>query len=364
MNYLDHSPINCYFAKNPRNFVVEEIPLYNFSGSGEHLVLKIRKKNLTTYELLQIISEKLHIKRNDIGYAGLKDKDGLTIQHISIDKKLIKNVESIECENIKILDSIYHNNKLKIGHLKGNKFFIRLKKLDFINAKKLQNICDMVAKQGMPNYFGYQRFGRNNDNFSEGRAILEKKLRMKNKKIAQFLISAYQSHLFNEWLKKRVEFSKVIKYFNDSDIMAKYPLLNAQTIKKLKQQPHFFKLLEGDVMQHYPNGALFFNDTKCNNDKNLDSCIRFYNHQIAPTGLLYGTKVKIATNIALEFEQDFIDTLLDNQIGHRRFAWVFVENLKFTYKKDIANGELNFALPKGSYATILLEILLNKELDS
>ena len=88
------------------------------------MILKIRKKDLSTFELLNIISKKLNIKKSDIGYAGLKDKNALSIQYISLNKKIAKNIESIEFDNIKILDSTYHNNKIKIGHLKGNKFHI------------------------------------------------------------------------------------------------------------------------------------------------------------------------------------------------------------------------------------------------
>jgi tRNA pseudouridine13 synthase len=72
-----HSPINFYFNKNSENFFVEEIPLYSFEHTGNWLMLKIRKKDLTTPQMIDIISKKTGIKRNEIGYAGLKDKDCL-----------------------------------------------------------------------------------------------------------------------------------------------------------------------------------------------------------------------------------------------------------------------------------------------
>lgn len=371
LSHLSHSPIDFYFSKNPRNFVVEEIPLYPFSGSGEHLILKIRKKNLSTMEMLNILSKNLNIKRFEIGYAGLKDKNALTTQYISINKKLAKNIESLCIENIKILDATYHDNKIKLGHLKGNKFFIRLKKLNKIDAEKLQNACKIVLDSGIPNYFGSQRFGKNGDNYKEGKAILEKTLKIRDRKISQFLISSYQSYLFNKWLRYRVESSKIINDFSPNEA-AKILQLDCGLIKKIKAQKHFFKLLEGDVMQHYPNGKLFFNeDSKDSKDSknNLessdyindeDNSFRFYHHNIAPTGLLYGSKSVLAKDLAFKIECDFIDKLLDSQLGQRRFAWIFLENLEFIYKEDIANGELNFVLPKGSYATILLELLANR----
>ena len=87
-----------------------------------------------------MLSKRLNIKKSDIGYAGLKDKNALSIQYISINKKLAKNIESLDLENIKILDSTYHDNKIKIGHLKGNKFYIRIKKLNKITSNKIQNV--------------------------------------------------------------------------------------------------------------------------------------------------------------------------------------------------------------------------------
>ncbi|MDE6885551.1 MAG: tRNA pseudouridine(13) synthase TruD [Helicobacteraceae bacterium] len=472
-NYLNHSPLNFHFAKNAKNFVVEEIPLYPFSGSGEHLILKIRKKNLTTFEMLNIISSNLGIKKSEIGYAGLKDKESLSIQHISINKKFAKNIESLKLENIKILDATFHNNKIKLGHLKGNKFFIRIKKLNKIDAIKLENACKIVSLNGMPNYFGMQRFGKFGDNFKQGEAILQNELKIKNKKISKFLISAFQSQLFNTWLEDRINFSKIINDFSLNDASKKLNI-DKEIIKKLKNQKHFFKIIKGDICAHYPNGKYFYIgeinhnfdmsaenletkmeslkyknlkstleakvesslvSTHCLNsvynadltlksntsyklDSNpslestpnltlsldsalesrlansalnldstpilatnlessntLDSAIpsidssilseseRFFNHQIAPTGLLYGKKAIIAKSLALEFESNSINDLLKNELGSRRFAWVFVENLEFIYKEDIANGELNFALPKGSYATILLNTLANKNID-
>lgn len=415
LNYLSHFGIDFYFNKSPRTFVVEEIPLYSFSGSGEHLILKIRKKGLSTLEMLNIISKNLNIKKSEIGYAGLKDKEALSIQYISINKKLAKDIEKLDLPNIKILDSTYHNNKIKLGHLKGNKFYICIKKLNAINAKKISEVCKILAKDGMPNYFGFQRFGKFGDNYKEGRAILEGKLKLRDKKISKFLISAYQSYLFNSWLSKRIELSRIIESFSIPEA-SRLLKLESSYIKELKSQRHFFKILRGDVMGHYPNGKLFYAqdsveskiDSSMQDSINLDSRalessldfasldsinsinldltpqdstlldstsldsknatldiapldLRFYNHSIAPTGLLCGGKALRARDLALEIEREFIDENLKGEIGDRRFAWVFIENLEFRYKSEVANGEFNFYLPKGSYASTFLEILSNKE---
>ncbi len=356
LSHLNHSPIEFYFLKNSKNFIVEEIPLYSFSGAGEHLILKIRKKDISTFELLNILSKKLNIKKSDIGYAGLKDKDALSIQYVSINKKLTKNIESLQLDNIKILDSTYHNNKIKIGHLKGNKFYIRIKKLNKINANKIQNVINHILNTGMPNYFGFQRFGNNGNNYNDGKAILQNQLKIKDKKISKFLISAYQSYLFNTWLQKRIEISHIINNF-DISYSSSLLKIDSNVIKKIKSQKHFFKLLNGDIMQHFPYGKYFFNDDS------VDNSMRFYNKQIVPTGLLYGIKSILAKDIAGDIENNFIDNLLVNELGSRRLAWIFLDHLEFTYKEEIANGEFNFSLPKGSYATILLNLIANREIN-
>ncbi len=334
--HLNHAPIDFVFIQTPDNFVVNEIPLYPFSGSGEHLVLTVRKKGLTTHELLNILSSNLGVKSLDIGYAGLKDKNAMTIQHISIPKKCEERLATFSHPQIKILETTAHNNKIRLGHLKGNRFFIRLKKVSKLNATKLEHTLKNIAENGMPNYFGYQRFGKEGNNFQIGESLKELK---KPKKMDKFFINAYQSALFNEWLNKRIIFSK-----------------EAEIKGEIKEQPQFFKLLKGDILNHYPHGKLFYAD-----DANSEA-LRFKSKEVAPTGLLCGSKVKIAQDDAYEIEKDFIDG--DIKIsGDRRYAWIFPENIESEYKESDGWMELHFELPKGSYATVLLEALANRELE-
>ncbi|EKH1620430.1 tRNA pseudouridine(13) synthase TruD, partial [Campylobacter coli] len=203
---LKHSPINAYFSKNSDDFVVRERPLYEFSGKGEHLILHINKKDLSTNEALRILSELSGVKMRDFGYAGLKDKQGSTFQYLSMPKKFESFLANFSHPKLKILETFIHENKLRIGHLKGNSFFIRLKKVLPSDALKLEQALINLDKQGFANYFGYQRFGKFGDNYKEGLEILRGK-KMKNVKMKEFLISAFQSELFNRYLSKRVELS-------------------------------------------------------------------------------------------------------------------------------------------------------------
>ncbi|GAB6045145.1 tRNA pseudouridine(13) synthase TruD [Caminibacter profundus] len=340
-----HAPINFHFNKNSENFVVEEIPLYPFAHTGEWLMLKVRKKGLTTPEMINKISSKTGIKARDIGYAGLKDKVGMTIQWISVPRKFRDKINKFEDKQIKILEQDLHRNKLKIGHLKGNKFFVRFKKVLPVDAKKIDSVIKDIKKYGIPNFFGYQRFGKFGNNFEDGKAIIEGEKFVKNKKLEKLLINAYQSKLFNDWLKERINLSNIFDLSEKELLMAGF---EKELIKFVKNQKHPFKLLPGDVLTHYPKGKFFYLE-------NLEDTERFHKKDISVTGLLAGKRVMRAKDKAREIEEKY-DELIPAG-GDRRLAWIFPEIVDKKYLKDYAQYELAFILPKGSYATVLIDIL-------
>lgn len=348
--YLNHNKIDVLFKQNKDDFCVTEVPLYEFSGEGEHIIIKFRKKDLATWDALQIIANFLGIKQRDIGYAGLKDKNAMTIQSISIHKKHEEKLKEFTHSNIKILETSRHNNKIKIGHLKGNKFFIRLKRVTPIEASKIQQVLNKIIKDGMPNYFGFQRFGIDGDNYKKGQAIIEGKLKEKRRNLNQMYINAYQSFLFNNWLSKRIELSKLICSFDPKEIYEKInlPLV---LVKEMKKQEHPFKLLPGDLMSHYPFGKIF------NVEKLLEEAEKFNNKDRVATGLLSGTRVKKAIDVAYEYEEEY--DLPTGENGARRFSWVFPSEVETNYKEDKNWFEMNFFLPKGSYATELISELIH-----
>ena len=350
---LAHASIDFRFKQSPRDFVVEEIPLYEFSGEGEHLIMFVRKKSISTLEMVGIFARYLGIKNRDIGYAGLKDKHAMTKQYISIHKQHEEALETFEHEGIKILSKTYHNNKIKIGHLKGNRFYIKLKKVNPTSALKLDESLKKISDSGMPNYFGYQRFGNDGDNHIDGEKIAKGEKKERNPKIKKLLISAYQSHLFNMWLSRRLEISILIASFEPKELES---LLNMpkETIKKLKAQKHFFKVLEGDIMEHYPHGRLF------DFDGQEEDLVRFNDRSISVTGMLCGEKVKMSSGVAGEIEKDFDDTI--HADGARRYAWVYPTGVEGRFNQVEAQYELNFTLPKGSYATVLIEELAKKKI--
>ena len=348
--FLTHSKIDVYFKQSKDDFVVTEIPLYEFSNEGEHLILTIRKKDLSTWDMVGILSDYIGCKSRDIGYAGLKDKNAMTIQHISIPKKYSQKIESFEHPNIKILDTTYHNNKIRVGHLKGNKFFIRLKRVFPMDALKLEEALSKIATNGMPNYFGFQRFGIDANNYLKGKDIIAGIKKERNRKLKQMYINSYQSYLFNQWLSKRIEISRLIEAFDPKEIYQQLDI-DLKDLKEIKKQPHFFKILLGDVMSHYPFGRIFYaEDLQSESQK-------FNDKDRVPTGLLCGKKVKLAINDAQKIEQEYYETTNEN--GSRRFAWVFPTDIQSQFKEDKNHFELNFTLPKGSYATELISELIH-----
>jgi len=351
---LGHSSIDFHFKQSPRDFVVEELPLYEFSGEGEHIIFFIRKKNLSTSELVGIIARYLGIKNRDIGYAGLKDKHAMTKQYISIHKIHEESMASFTHENIKILSKTFHNNKIRIGHLKGNRFYIKLKKVNPTSAQKIDEVLKNISKFGMPNFFGYQRFGNDGNNHILGEKLAKGDARERNPRVKKLLINAYQSHLFNLWLSRRLEINNLIESFEADELE---PILNISKseLLKLKKQEHSFKLISGDIMEHYPHGRLFeFNSEE-------EDIQRFKNRDISVTGLLSGKKVKQASDLAGIIEKNFYDDI--NVDGARRFAWVYPSDIEGRFNKVEAQYELNFTLPKGSYATVLIEEIAKRKIN-
>jgi len=351
---LGHSSIDFHFKQTPRDFVVEEIPLYEFSGEGEHLILHVRKKNLSTLELISIIAKYLGIKNKEIGYAGLKDKHAMTKQYLSLHKKYEEAMENFSHESVKILSKTYHNNKIRIGHLKGNRFFIKVKKVNPTSAQKIDEALKNIAEFGMPNFFGYQRFGNDGDNHIDGEKVAKGEKKERNPKIKKLLISAYQSHMFNLWLSRRLEINTLVNSFDTSELESLLNMPNHE-VEKLKLQKHPFKLISGDIMEHYPHGRLFEFDGE---EQDLD---RFYSRDISVTGLLAGKKVKASSGLSRTIEKDFDDEI--NADGARRYAWVFPTDIEGRFKVEEAQYEMNFSLPKGSYATVLIEEIAKRKIN-
>jgi tRNA pseudouridine13 synthase len=260
----------------------------------------VRKRGLSTWELLDIF--KRHTKQ--VGYAGLKDKHATTTQYLSFDSRDLEKILQIRDKNIEILERFKSKTPLKMGALLGNRFRIWLEGAD---AKAVAACMRRLEKEGVPNYFGYQRFGK--EGLLKARAFVEGELHAQGR-LAKMLTGIYQSHLFNRWLAHRIEIG--------------------------------FRFLSGDVVRVKDRLFIAMEEPK----------------EGTITGLLCGNKVVRAKANARKIESLYDEPLLAR--GERRDALVYPKEVSIQEAKG--GVWLSFFLPKGSYATIVLENLLGKEL--
>jgi len=350
-----HKPINFNFAQTIERFFVEEIPLFEFSGKGANLILKIKKSDMSTFKLITVIAKATRLEQRDIGYAGLKDKNATTIQYISIPKQYEKDVvKNLTTEKIEILEKFYSKFPIKVGQLKGNNFSIILHNVNKETQINIERVAQEMVEKGIPNYYGYQRFGEDSKSYEQGKEIAHSGKKLKGAK-EKLLVSAYQSFLYNSWLSERISISKTIEKNSiiDASKLLDFPL---ELVEVLAKQPQFFKLFIGDDMQNYPYGKSYPLQDFKRATKN------FIAQKSSPTGLLVGYKVPRALADAKHLEEAFDDIELYALKGDRRYAWIFPKELSFDYNEIEKKLTIKFYLPKGSYATTFLEEIAKKSL--
>lgn len=166
--------IGGHIKQRPEDFLVEEIPLYRPSGSGEHIYLFVEKQGLSTLQLRDAIARHFKVDRRAVGHAGLKDKQAVTRQVISVHApgKTPEDFPSFEHDRARVLWVDLHDNKLQRGHLAGNRFSIKVRGVDPLGVRDAKRALDMLARVGLPNRFGEQRFGYLMNNHLVGRAII------------------------------------------------------------------------------------------------------------------------------------------------------------------------------------------------
>jgi tRNA pseudouridine13 synthase len=156
----------------PEDFFVEEIPLYLPSGEGQHVYVEIEKRGLSTHAAINKIARELKISSSAIGYAGLKDAHAITRQTLSISNVAPQAVETLAIPNIRILKVNLHRNKLKIGHLAGNRFVIRVRQVSLDALPIVHKVLSILQEKGAPNFFGEQRFGNRSNTHHLGEMLV------------------------------------------------------------------------------------------------------------------------------------------------------------------------------------------------
>ncbi|RZL35445.1 MAG: tRNA pseudouridine(13) synthase TruD, partial [Rubrivivax sp.] len=188
------------------DFVVTELPLQAPSGAGEHIWLDVEKNGANTVFVAQQLAAAAGVQDFDVGYAGLKDRYAVTRQWFSIyfPKGETPDLTQLQHPEFKVLGQTRHVKKLRPGDLQGNRFRIVLRDLTGERGAIEANL-QAVATQGVPNYFGAQRFGFDGGNVEQGRAMLAREIRVRHPKKKGIYLSAVRSFVFNEVLALRIQ---------------------------------------------------------------------------------------------------------------------------------------------------------------
>ncbi len=160
--------------QRPEDFLVEEQPQYQPTGEGEHIYLFVQKKGLSTLDMVTAIARHFDVPRHAIGYAGLKDKHAITRQVVSVHTpgRKLEDFPMLQHEAIAVLWADRHANKLRLGHLAGNRFSIRIRGVEPTKVRDAHRVLERLKVTGVPNRFGEQRFGMIANNHLIGRAMV------------------------------------------------------------------------------------------------------------------------------------------------------------------------------------------------
>jgi tRNA pseudouridine13 synthase len=190
------------------DFVVDEIPRETACGTGDHAFVRIEKHGLATLDAIDLLARALGVPARDVGYAGLKDKEGVTRQTLSFEHVDESAVRALDLPGVRVLSVEKHSRKLRRGWLVGNRFDLKLRDVPAERLRDVRRVLGILELHGMPNYFGPQRFGGAGDNAELALRLLAGEARLPRvpggRARLRFLVSALQSWLFNEIVAARL----------------------------------------------------------------------------------------------------------------------------------------------------------------
>ena len=347
------------YKATPDDFLVEEIPQYEPSGTGTHTWIWIEKRGMTTHAAARSLAQKLQKNPADAGIAGLKDAQAVARQWITFENvaQSAGEIAAFSDDKLKVLAVSRHANKLRMGHLRGNRFVIRINTVEQAEAQpgisapmellaRAQDVLSILKQRGIPNYFGEQRFGNQGTNAAMGRLLVlgdsagfdaamaaaGQARQARDRKMRNLLVNAFQSELFNRVLAARL--------------------------------PDIGTILAGDLASLHRNGAVFKVATEDDARKEQP---RADAHEISPSGPIFGPKMAQPEGKPGELEArvlndagvalvDFGRKEAERQPGARRPLRIFFLD-EPEARADGGSVILRFTLPSGSYATVVLNEL-------
>ena len=327
-------PIEAEFRSTPEDFQVEEVPSYPPSGTGDHIFAFIEKRELTTKEAVRALCESVGADPKAAGWAGLKDRHAITRQWISVWGTTPEALTDAKVAGIRVLEAAPHSQKLRTGHLEANRFHIVLRHMDPSRIEDLRRVLEEIETRGLPNYYGEQRFGREGDNAERAlRWVLGEARAPQSGFQRKLQMSALQSQLFNRCVAERVQTSTLGQIF------------------------------EGDVVKKHHSGGLFTATDLQETQARADAW------ELSPTGPMFGAKMRWPEGEARLREEALLREvgLTLEQLGKwkrvapgtRRFARIPVPQIGVTVSDNTV--DLDFTLPPGSYATILVREILKRD---
>ncbi len=379
--------------ETPEDFRVEEIPLYLPCGEGEHLYITVEKTGLTTYQLLRRCAQTFSINERDIGYAGLKDSNATTVQTVSIPLLEPDAAGQIEDERIRVLSVARHRNKLRPGHLAGNRFHIRISTPGENALARAERVLETLQQKGVPNYFGVQRYGALGNTHLVGQAILQAEyqtacdlligdpetIEHAGWRQAVELYRSGNTGAALEHLPRHCRYERQLLTLLERGKSPRKALLDLpRNILRLYlsayQSSLFDRLVDmrlatidiiwpGDIAIKHANGACFRVQDPA------EEQVRATELEISATAPLYGHKVMLASGQSGIIEEALLDkeklSLPDFKLGRglamagerRALRVPLAETSIATDGDDLLLG---FALPKGSYATSLLREIIKE----
>src|SRR5947209_13818276 len=236
----------------PEDFEVEEIPAYEPSGQGDFLYLWIEKRGMGAEYFTRQIAKRLEVPPGEVGTAGLKDRHAVTRQMVSVPAAAEPRLPQLDGDGIRVLSVGRHGNKLKPGHLHGNRFRILVRDVAPEAAERLPPLLERLRRDGLPNFYGPQRFGRDGETGRLGFALLRKeKPPPRNPFLRKLALSAAQSALFNHYLARRLT-DGLLRRVLHGDVMAKWPFGGLFVAEDVPREQSRF-----DQRETVPAGPMF-----------------------------------------------------------------------------------------------------------
>lgn len=381
------------------DFFVQELPLYEPSGQGEHVYCEIQKVGVATFDAIDRLARALQVSPRDIGYAGLKDAQAVTRQMISIWGITQEQALAVNVPGVRVQSAERHVNKLRLGHLAGNRFAIKIRDVKPTDIVRLEPVLTKMERRGMPNFFGEQRFGRRGDNDRLGaalvrgddQAVLKLLLGTPDPRVDDVQAHQARTHfdrqnyeLAMKMMPRRngMERRVLARFIKTENAHAGVRVVD-ERIRRLwvsALQSRMFnevvsrriegldQLVDGDLAWKHDGGSVFHVEVPSVEQARCDT------FDISPSGPLIGYRMTEPTGSAAEIEQqafaiegmkpaDFRRTGSLKVKGARRPLRVKPVDCRLEAGVD-AHGPyitVAFTLPPGSFATILLRELMKSE---